>query len=60
MDNLTTPLGDLTVGGATGSVDVTSVSDRKEGEGTDMRCEFWGAGSSSSYMSISSPVTELR
>uniref|UniRef100_H3D6S3 Poly [ADP-ribose] polymerase n=1 Tax=Tetraodon nigroviridis TaxID=99883 RepID=H3D6S3_TETNG len=32
IDNLTTPLGDLTVGGATGSVDVTSVSDRKEGE----------------------------
>lgn len=44
IDNLTTPLGELTVGGATGSVDVTSVSDRKEGEGTDVRCEFWGRG----------------
>lgn len=44
IDNLTTPLVDLTVGGATGSADVTSVSDRKEGEGTDVRCEFWGGG----------------
>ncbi|TWW66516.1 Tankyrase-1 [Takifugu flavidus] len=32
IDNLTTPLGELAVGGAAGSVDVTSVSDRKEGE----------------------------
>lgn len=44
IDNLTTPLGELAVGGAAGSVDVTSVSDRKEGEGTDVRCEFWGRG----------------
>lgn len=44
IDNLTTPLGELAVGGAAGSVDVASVSDRKEGEGTDVRCEFWGGG----------------
>lgn len=36
IDNLTTPLGDITVGGATGPVDGTSGSDRKEGEGTDV------------------------
>lgn len=41
-DNLTAPLGDLAVEGAAGSLDVTSVSDRKEGEGTDVRCEFGG------------------
>uniref|UniRef100_A0AAQ4R5Q1 Poly [ADP-ribose] polymerase n=2 Tax=Gasterosteus aculeatus aculeatus TaxID=481459 RepID=A0AAQ4R5Q1_GASAC len=32
IDNLTTPLGDITVGGATGPADGASGSDRKEGE----------------------------
>uniref|UniRef100_A0A667WVU7 Poly [ADP-ribose] polymerase n=1 Tax=Myripristis murdjan TaxID=586833 RepID=A0A667WVU7_9TELE len=32
IDNLTTPLGDITVGGATGSVDGAAGSERKEGE----------------------------
>ncbi|XP_077442031.1 poly [ADP-ribose] polymerase tankyrase-1 isoform X1 [Vanacampus margaritifer] len=32
IDNLTTPLGDITVGGATGTADGASGSDRKEGE----------------------------
>lgn len=44
IDNLTTPLGELAMGGAAGSADVASMSDRKEGEGTDVRCEFWGRG----------------
>lgn len=44
IDNLTAPLGELAVAGAAGSGDVASVSDRKEGEGTDVRCEFWGRG----------------
>lgn len=34
IDNLTTPLADITVGGATGTADGASGSDRKEGEGT--------------------------
>lgn len=34
IDNLTTPLGDITVGGATGPADGASGSDRKEGEST--------------------------
>ncbi|KAM9794275.1 poly [ADP-ribose] polymerase tankyrase-1-like [Syngnathus typhle] len=32
IDNLSTPLGDITVGGATGTADGASGSDRKEGE----------------------------
>lgn len=34
IDNLSTPLGDITVGGATGPADGASGSDRKEGECT--------------------------
>uniref|UniRef100_A0A8C4EXI2 Poly [ADP-ribose] polymerase n=1 Tax=Dicentrarchus labrax TaxID=13489 RepID=A0A8C4EXI2_DICLA len=34
IDNLTTPLSDITVGGATGPADGASGSDRKEGEST--------------------------
>lgn len=36
IDNLTTPLNDITTGGATGPADGASGSDRKEGEGTSV------------------------
>lgn len=41
IDNLTTPLSDITVSGATGTADGASASDRKEGESENKMLLFF-------------------